>query len=319
MGLWIGFAVAVTVLLAFDLLVLNRKAHRIGLREAAWWSVFWVSIGLSFAIVVWIALGSGPAIDYLTGFLVEKSLSVDNLFVFLVIFGYFKVAPEFQHRVLFWGILGAVVLRGIMIFAGVALIERFEWLLYVFGAFLVYTAYKLAFMGDDSQLDPGKNRAVRFAKKHLPMTDQFHGQKFWVRLDGKLLATPMILVLVTVETSDVLFALDSIPAIFGITNEAFILYSSNIFAILGLRALYFLLAEFMDRFHYLDTGLAIVLGFIGLKMLVHHWVEIPTFVALGLVAVILTASVVLSLKFPPHIAVPKDTADSEPTASSKTD
>jgi tellurite resistance protein TerC len=293
-ALWIGFVVIVVILLAIDLGLFNRHAHRVKMREALIWSGVWIGVAMIFCAVVWVVLGSEAGTTFLTGYLIEKSLSVDNLFVFLVIFNYYGVKPEFQHRVLFWGIIGAVVMRAIMIAGGAALIERFDWILYLFGVFLIYTAWKLAFMSDHVSVDPGKNKIVRWVGRHVPMTDAFHGEKFWVVEQGKRLATPMLLVLVTIETSDVMFAVDSIPAIFGITHDVFIVYTSNIFAILGLRALYFVLADFMGRFRYLDTGLALVLGFIGVKMLVHDVWHMPTWLALGVVAVILTGSVVLS-------------------------
>ncbi len=227
-------------------------------------------------------LGREPALQFLTGYLVEKSLSVDNLFVFLVIFSYFGVAPRYQHRVLFWGVIGAIVLRTVMIVVGAALVAEFHWLLYVFGAFLVYTGYKLATSSGET-VHPEKNLAVRAARRLFPVTPEFHGESFFVRIDGRRLATPMLIVLVTVETSDVMFALDSIPAIFGVTSDPFILLTSNIFAILGLRALYFLLAGVMDRFHHLRHGLALVLVFIGLKMVTEKWVHISTPVSLAVV------------------------------------
>jgi tellurite resistance protein TerC len=293
-ALWIGFAVVVVILLAIDLGLFNRHAHRVTMREALIWSVVWVGVSLIFCVIIWVTLGSEAGTMFLTGYLIEKSLSVDNLFVFLVIFNYYGVKPEFQHRVLFWGILGAVMMRAVMIAGGAALIERFDWLLYVFGVFLVYTAWKLAFMSGEMSVDPAKNRVVKWVSRHIRMTKEFHGERFWVVEHGKRLATPMLLVLITIETSDVMFAVDSIPAIFGITRDVFIIYTSNIFAILGLRALYFVLADFMGRFRYLDKGLALVLGFIGLKMLLHEWLHVPTGLALGVVALILTVSVVAS-------------------------
>ena len=237
--------------------------------------------------------------QFLTGYLVEKSLSVDNLFVFLVIFSYFGVAPRYQHRVLFWGVIGAIVLRTVMIIVGAALVAEFHWLLYVFGVFLVYTGYKLATSSGET-VHPEKNFVVRAARRLFPVTKEFHGESFFVRVDGRRLATPMLVVLVTVETSDVMFALDSIPAIFGVTSDPFILLTSNIFAILGLRALYFLLAGVMDRFHHLRHGLALVLVFIGLKMVAEKWVHVPTPVSLAVVTGILALSVVASLVHKPR-------------------
>ncbi len=292
--LWIGFAAVVVVLLAVDLLVFNRQAHRVGIGEALIWSAVWVGVSLAFNGAVWWLLGAGAALDFLTAYLIEKSLSVDNLFVFLVIFGYFGVAPRFQHRVLFWGVFGAIVLRAVMIFAGVALLDRFHWLIYVFGGFLIFSGLKLAFSRQGA-VDPGRNLAVRAARRLFPISEGFAGQRFFVRIDGKLLGTPLLLVLITVEFSDVLFALDSIPAVFGITRDAFIVLTSNIFAILGLRALYFLLAGIIDRFQFLPLGLAVVLTFIGVKMVIEPWVHIPTSVSLAVVGGVLLAAIVASV------------------------
>ncbi len=296
--LWVAFWAIVVVLLGLDLAVFNRKAHAVSIKEAAIWSVVWVGLSLLFGAGIWWLLGREPALAYLTGYVIEKSLSIDNLFVFLIIFRFFKVEARYQHRVLFWGVFGAIVLRTIMIIAGAALVARFQWLLYIFGAFLVYTGGKLWF-DKGLEVHPDNNFAVRLAKRFFPIADRFHGQKFFIVENGKRLATPMLIVLVTVEFSDVLFAVDSIPAIFGITQDAFIIMTSNIFAILGLRALYFLLAGVMDHFHYLGKGLAAVLAFIGIKMLVVHWVHIPTEVSLGIVFGILTLAIVASLVHKP--------------------
>ena len=291
--LWVAFWIIVLALLAVDLFLFNRKAHKVSIREALIWSLVWIGLSLLFCGAICFTLGSEAALDYLTGYLIEKSLSVDNLFVFLVLFTYFGVESRYQHRVLFWGVFGAIVLRTIMIVAGAALVSRFAWLMYVFGGFLVFTGIKLA-LGHGEQVDPSRNLAVRIAKRLLPMTEDFHGQRFFVRLDGRWVATPMLLVLVTVEFSDVLFAVDSIPAIFGITTDVFIVLTSNLFAILGLRALYFLLAGVMDKFAYLQYGLALVLSFIGVKMLIAKWIHIPTPVSLAVVAGLLVGSVLLS-------------------------
>jgi tellurite resistance protein TerC len=291
--LWIGFWTIVGVLLMVDLLVFNRKAHKVSIREALIWSVVWIGLSLTFNGAVWWLLGADSALDFLTAYLIEKSLSVDNLFVFLVLFSYFGVAPRFQHRVLFWGVFGAIVLRGVMIFGGVALVERFHWVLYLFGGFLVFSGIKLA-LSKGETVNPDKNLAVRIGRRIFPLTEKFHGQKFFVRIDGKRLATPVLLVLISVEFTDVLFAVDSIPAVFGITTDGFIILTSNIFAILGLRALYFLLAGIMDQFQYLPLGLAIVLTFIGVKMLVEPWVHIGTGISLAVVGGILTLSVIAS-------------------------
>ena len=297
-GLWVAFAVIVVALLALDLAVFHRKAHQVSMRAAAGWGEAWVAVALLFSVAVWWLRGRDSAMQYLTGYLVEKSLSVDNLFVFLVLFKYFGVRPEYQHRVLSWGVLGAIVLRTIMIGAGAALVARFHWLLYVFGAFLVFTGVKLA-LSKDEMVDPTKNLAVRLASRVVPMTAAFHGQRFFVRSDGRSQATPMLLVLVTVELSDVMFAVDSIPAIFGITQDFFILLTSNIFAILGLRALYFVLAGLLDRLTYLQLGLSAVLTFIGLKMLVASWIPVSTGVSLAVVAGLLSLAVIASWLLPP--------------------
>jgi len=297
--LWAAFSVIVIALLALDLAVFNRHAHVVSMRAAAIWSAVWIAISLVFCGGIWWLLGREPALQFLTGYLVEKSLSVDNLFVFLVIFSYFGVAPRYQHRVLFWGVIGAIVLRTVMIIVGAALVAEFHWLLYVFGVFLVYTGYKLATSSGET-VHPEKNFVVRAARRLFPVTKEFHGESFFVRVDGRRLATPMLVVLVTVETSDVMFALDSIPAIFGVTSDPFILLTSNIFAILGLRALYFLLAGVMDRFHHLRHGLALVLVFIGLKMVAEKWVHVPTPVSLAVVTGILALSVVASLVHKPR-------------------
>jgi tellurite resistance protein TerC len=292
--LWVAFWVIVIALLALDLTVFNRHAHAVSMRAAAIWSAVWIAISLAFCGGIWALLGREPALQFLTGYLVEKSLSVDNLFVFLIIFSYFGVSSRYQHRVLFWGVVGAIVLRTVMIVLGAALVTKFSWLLYVFGAFLVYTGYRLATSSGEA-VRPEKNFVVRAARRLFPTTGEFHGESFFVRIDGRRLATPLFVVLITVETSDVMFALDSIPAIFGVTRDPFILLTSNIFAILGLRALYFLLAGVMDRFHHLRHGLALVLVFIGLKMVTEKWVHISTPMSLAVVTGILALSVVASI------------------------
>lgn len=292
--LWSGFWITVAGLLALDLAVFNRHAHAVSIRAAAIWSAVWVAVSLAFCVGIWQLLGEEPALQFLTGYLVEKSLSVDNLFVFLVIFSYFGVAPRYQHRVLFWGVLGAIVLRTVMIVLGAALVARFYWLLYGFGAFLVYTGVKLAAVRGET-VHPERTLAVRVARRLVPISREYHGERFFVRLEGRRLATPLFVVLVTIEASDVMFALDSIPAIFGITSDPFILLTSNIFAILGLRALYFLLAGALGRLRYLRQGLAFVLVFIGVKMLIAHWLPVPTPVSLAIVAGILILAMLLSL------------------------
>ncbi len=309
--LWAIFWGIVVALLFLDLAVFNKRAHKITLKEAAVWSVVWIFLSLLFNGGVWWLLGDEPALQFLTGYVVEKSLSVDNLFVFLVVFRFFGVDSKYQHRVLYWGVLGAIILRTIMILAGAVLVARFQWVLYIFGAILVISGLKLL-IRKDAEVNAGNNLAVKICRKLFPMTEEFHGQSFFVREEGRLLATPMLLVLVTVEFTDVLFAVDSIPAVFGITQDPFIILTSNIFAIMGLRALYFLLAGIIDRFHYLQTGLAAVLTFIGVKMLVAEWIHIPTLTSLSIVALTLGLSVVLSLAFPKK----EEPGDSAPTPAS---
>ena len=293
---WIGFNAFVVTMLVLDLTVFHRKAHVIKFKEAIGWSIFWISLAAAFAVIVYFWRGKHVALEFTTGYLIEESLSVDNLFVFLLIFRYFKVPGQLQHKVLFWGIIGALVMRFVFIWAGVALINRFHWIIYVFGAFLVYTGLKLL-KSDDSEVKPEHNPVLRVFRKFMPVTDNYEGGKFFVRKRG-VYATPLFLVLLVIETTDVAFAADSIPAILAITRDPFIVYTSNVFAILGLRSLYFALAGLMDAFHFLHYGLAIILSFIGVKMLISNFVHLPTWVALGVVAGVLTLSVVASLVFP---------------------
>src|ERR671921_1686388 len=263
---WMGFAVFILLMLALDLGVLNRKAHAVTYREAATWSAVWVSLALVFAGLVFWQNGRLTGAEFLTGYIIELSLSVDNLFVFLLIFGYFKVPAKYQHRVLFWGVLGALVMRMTMFGIGAKLVEEFHWILYIFGAFLIYTGFRML-RQDETQANPEENPLVRFATRLIPITRHYEGDKFFTVENGRKMGTLLLLVLVIVEVSDLVFAVDSIPAIFGITTNPFIVYTSNVFAILGLRSLYFLLAGVVEKFHYLKVGLAIVLTFIGIKML----------------------------------------------------
>jgi tellurite resistance protein TerC len=292
--LWVIFNVFVLGILAVDLLVLHRKAHTVSLREALAWSCVWVSLALAFGVGIYVIQGGEKALEFLTGYVIEWSLSVDNLFVFLVIFSYFSVPPIYQHRVLFWGILGALVLRALFIATGTALLANFHWMIYVFGAFLIFTGIKLLFVGEE-KIEPEKNPAVRLVRRFIKITPEYQGQRFFVRKDGKLWATPLFLVLVVVETTDVIFAIDSIPAIFGITLDPFIVYTSNVFAILGLRALFFLLAGVMEMFRYLRVGLSFVLCFVGLKMLIAEFYKIPIGISLGVVGGILMISILASM------------------------
>jgi tellurite resistance protein TerC len=294
-ALWAAFIVGIVILLALDMGVLHRKAHTMKFREAVIWSIVWVTLAMAFAAGVFYTKGRIKGMEFLAGYVIELSLSVDNVFLFIVIFKYFSVPAKYQHRILFWGILSAVVLRGVMILAGTALIKQFHWITYVFGAFLLFTAWKM-FQHREETPDVGHSPVLLWLRRHIRLTQTIEGQNFLTRIDGKLYATPLFLVLALVETTDVLFALDSIPAIFGITDDGFIIFTSNILAILGLRSLYFLISGVMELFHYLSTGLSFVLGFVGLKMLlkaVH--VDIPIGNSLFIIAMILTVSIVASL------------------------
>ena len=292
--MWSVFAVIVVTALALDLFVFHRRAHAVTFRESAIWVVVWVSLALLFDLWIWLQLGSKPALEFLAGYLVEEALSVDNIFVFIVVFRYFGTPSEYRHRVLFWGILGAVLMRGLFVLLGVALIARFHWVIYIFGVFLVYTGVKLL-THSEVQIDPEKNPAIGFLRRHLRIVPRHEGQKFLVREpDGKLWATPLLVVLLVIEATDVVFAVDSIPAIFGITKDPFIIFTSNIFAVLGLRAMYFVLHGLMDRFEYLHYGLGLVLAFVGLKMLLEHWVHVPIQVSLGVIVVLLGGAVLIS-------------------------
>lgn len=297
---WIGFNVFVVVALAVDLGVIHRKAEAIGVREALIWSAGWIAMALAFAGLVYHWFGLESTLEYVAGYVIEKSLSVDNLFVFLMIFTYFDVAEENQHKVLFWGILGAVVFRAIFIFGGIALLERFGFLIFVFGGFLIFTGAKMA-LRKEQRTDPEKNPVLRLIRRVLPVSRDYEGDSFFTRIDGRLTATPLFVVLIAVETTDIVFALDSIPAILAITRDPFIVYTSNVFAILGLRALYFALAGVMELFAYLHYGLAAILVFVGAKMIaveILH-LHVPVAVSLGVIGLILTTSILASRWFPP--------------------
>jgi tellurite resistance protein TerC len=292
---WAGLVAGISLLLLGDLLIVHRRPHAVSLREAAIESVAWITLGLAFtALVAW-SFGAGAAGEYLAGYLIEKSLSVDNVFVWAVIFGYFAVPAQYQFRVLFWGIFGALVLRAIFIFAGVALLETFEWILYVFGAFLLFTAVKIA-RHHGTEVHPETNPVLRVVRRIVPSTTAYDGQRLFTRSTGRRLATPLFAVLVLVETTDVVFAVDSIPAILAVSREPFIVFASNAFAILGLRALYFLLAGMADRFRYLNLGLGVILGFVGVKMLLAEWYHFPTGLSLGVIAAVLAVTVWTSLR-----------------------
>ncbi|HET6646919.1 MAG TPA: TerC family protein [Pyrinomonadaceae bacterium] len=298
--LWIGFSFFILLMLSLDLGLLNRKAHAVKYREAVIWSTIWVSLALIFAGLVFYYQGSTRGLEFLTGYLIELSLSVDNLFVFLLIFSYFKVPAKYQHRVLFWGVMGALVMRLTMIFIGAALIQRFHWIIYIFGFFLVYTGIKM-FKQEELDIQPEDNPVVKFVTRFIPITRHYEEEKFFTRVNGKRMGTLLFMVLVILEVTDLVFAVDSIPAIFAITTNTFIVYTSNVFAILGLRSLYFLLAGVVEKFQYLKMGLAIVLTFIGCKMLVVAvGIHIPIWISLTFVAVVLLSSVGASLLWPKH-------------------
>ncbi len=294
---WVIFNAVILLLLFLDLAVWNRKGRVIPFKQAVIHSVWWVLLAAGFAVLIYVRMSPAKSLEFATGYLVEEALSVDNLFVFILLFKYFKVPPEQERAVLFWGIIGALIMRGIFIVAGVALVTRFHWVFYVFGAFLVYTGFKLL-GGDDDQVDPSKNLVLKWSRKLLPVTDEYAGGKFFYRRDGRLFVTPLFIVLLIVETTDVLFATDSIPAILAISRDPFIVYTSNVFAILGLRSLFFALSGLMKLFHYLNYGLAVVLMFIGAKMLVSFRYHLPTWVALLVITAALGISVLASLVFP---------------------
>ncbi len=296
---WVALIGAIVAMLIFDLLLVHRTAHVITIKEAAIESAVWISIGLAFGVVLLIWQGGQAGGEYYAGFLIEKSLSIDNVFVWAVIFSFFAVPREYQFRVLFWGIFGALVLRGIFIFAGVSLIERFEWILYVFGAFLLYTAWKIAHHDESEAVDYNKNIAMRLVRRVVPTTNNYDGQKLFTRENAKRVATPLFAVLVLIEATDVLFAVDSVPAILAVSREPFIVFAANAFAILGLRSLYFLLGGMQGKFRYLNVGLGVILAFVGIKMLLigkPFEVHLPTFVSLAVIAVVITVAVVASLR-----------------------
>jgi len=293
--LWIGFNIFILILLTIDLVVFSRRPHEIRIREALVWSGVWIAIALLFNVGVYIWLGHLAALQFFTGYLIEKSLSVDNLFVFLLLFTYFKVPSKYQHEVLYWGIIGALILRGSLILLGSALIQRFHWILYVFGLFLVITGIRMAFGNDEDDVHPERNIVVKFFKRFFPVVPDYHEQHFFVRIGRKRYATLLFIVLIVVETTDLVFAVDSIPAVFAVTRDPFIVYTSNVFAILGLRSLYFALAGMMNMFYYLRLGLSVVLTFVGLKMIAEPFIDVPIGIALGVVAGVLAASVIASL------------------------
>ena len=290
---WVGFNLFVVALLAIDLGVFHRNAHEVSLREAGIWSVVWVALALLFNAGLYVVWGAGPALEFLTGYLIEKSLSVDNLFVFVLLFTYFAVPAKYQHRVLFWGVLGALVMRGAFIAAGAYMLQQFHWIIYIFGAVLVVTGIKMARRVD--AYDPSKHPVLRLARRFLPLTDRYHGQNFWVRDGGRWVATPLFVVLLLVEFADLVFAIDSIPAIFAVTNEPFLVYTANVFAILGLRSMYFLLAGVIHRFVFLKYGLSATLVFVGVKMMLVDIYKVPIGASLAVIMCLIGGSIGASL------------------------
>ena len=297
---WIGFHVFILFMLALDLGLVRRKAREVSLKEALAWSAVWISLAMVFNGFIYYWLGSEKALSFLAGYLIEKSLSVDNLFVFLLVFSYFKVPPLYQHKILFWGILGALFMRAIFIIAGITLISYFHFVIYIFGAFLIFTGIKLVTSKDDD-IEPENNPVLKVFRKFIPIKTEYGVGKFLVKENGKWFATQMFVVLIVVETTDVIFAVDSIPAILAITPDPFIVYTSNIMAILGLRSLYFALSGIMGMFHYLSYGLCLILVFIGVKMLISDFYKIPIAIALGVIAGVLTISIILSIAFKPEV------------------
>jgi tellurite resistance protein TerC len=293
---WIVFNAVIFTMLVLDLGVFNRKAHKIAVKEALVWSSVWIAIALIFNIFVFVQYGRTKALEFLTGYLIEYSLSVDNIFVFILIFTYFSVKPQYQHKILFWGILGALIMRGIFIFAGVALISRFHWIIILFGAFLIFSGFKMLFQKEEISVEPEKNGLVRLFRKLLPVSETLHGDSLFIRQNKRLYATPLFLVLLVIESTDLIFAVDSIPAVLAISKDTFIVYTSNIFAILGLRSLYFAVSGLMGLFRFLKVGLAIVLAFVGFKMLASYiHIEIPILVSLGIIISVLLVSILASV------------------------
>ncbi|HLO34372.1 MAG TPA: TerC family protein [Anaerolineales bacterium] len=302
--LWIGFNLFVLLMLALDLGVFHRHAHKVSIKEATLWSLIWIAMAMVFNLglyLFWEKVAPGSdysnseaALAFFTGYLIEKSLSVDNIFVFVLIFTFFAVPAAYQHRILFWGILGALIMRGVLIAVGAVLLKEFHWIIYVFGVFLIFTGIRMAIHRDE-EIHPEQNPVVKVLRKIMPVTENYEDDKFFLRRAGKLMATPLLLVLLIVESTDLVFAVDSIPAIFAVTNDPFIVYTSNVFAILGLRSLYFLLAGVIDKFHYLKLGLSVVLAFVGTKMLIVDLYKIPVVLSLAVIAGILTIAVVASL------------------------
>lgn len=312
---WVGFNAFVLVMLALDLGVFNRKAHSVSLKEALTWSIVWISLALLFNLGLYFISGPEVALQFLTGYLIEKSLSVDNIFVFVLLFSAFGVPAAYQHRVLFWGVLGALVMRGILIAVGATLIEDFHWIIYVFGIFLIITGIRMG-LHKETEVHPERNPVLKLVRRFLPVTEDYEGQRFIVRRDGRTMVTPLLLVLVTIETTDLIFAVDSIPAIFAVTTNAFIVYTSNVFAILGLRSLYFVFANIIDKFYYLRIGLAVILSYVGVKMVLTDIFHIPTTLSLLVIALVLAVAILASLWRARAIEA-REAASSQKPASSK--
>jgi tellurite resistance protein TerC len=294
LAIWIGFVVFILLVLSLDLGIFHKKSHTVGFKESIIWSGVWIALAMAFNVLILYWRGQDDFMLFLTGYVIEKSLSVDNLFVFLLIFSYFKIPNQYQHKVLFYGILGALVMRAIFIWAGIAIIEKFEWVIYIFGAFLLFSGFKML-LPQSEEHDLEKSWVIVWTRKIFPTSPEFHGDKFFVKLNGKWLITPLFITLIFVEFSDLVFAIDSIPAIIGITNDPFLVFTSNVFAILGLRSLYFALKGFADMFHYLKYGLALILMFIGGKMLVVHWYHMPVAITMAVIFTILLGSVLASV------------------------
>jgi tellurite resistance protein TerC len=291
---WVGFNVFIIIMLALDLGVFHKHSHKVPVKEAVIWTLVWITLAMVFMGIIYFKMDKVKALSFLTGYVIEYSLSVDNIFVFILIFSFFQVNENYQHKILFWGILGALIMRGIFIFAGVALINRFHWIIYIFGGFLIITGIRMLFKGEE-KVEPDKNPVVKFFRKFLPVSNETHGDRFFIKINNKRLATPLFLVLLIIESSDLIFAVDSIPAILAITTDSFIVYTSNIFAILGLRSLYFAISGIMEYFRFLKVGLAFILSFVGLKMCLSKFLEIPIILSLLVILTILILSIAASV------------------------
>ena len=292
--LWVGFNIFVLAMLALDLGVFHRKAHAVSLKEASIWSVVWITLAMVFNVGLYLFAGPEPALQFFTGYLIEKSLSVDNIFIFVLLFTFFKVPAAYQHRVLYWGILGALIMRGTLIAVGVALIESFHWIIYLFGAFLIFTGIRMGFH-KEIEVHPENDLLLKFIRRFVPVTENYEHDRFFVRRAGQVMVTPLLLVLLVIDTTDLIFAVDSIPAVFAVTRDPFLVYTSNIFAILGLRSLYFVFAGIMEKFYYLKLGLSVILTFVGVKMVLADVFSLPTALSLVVIAVVLTIAIVASI------------------------